>query len=416
MVEAAAKRAQLTTEGFLSMEARLPALQVLVERPIDRVRWTGSADIAVYGTTIPRNARRGIVRTELGFKPSGDTITVPLSTYAPYTYITVEPITINFGSDPEARRSASTKQKGKTITTPDKEPKFTPMLDPCDGVCDGGGGEPPPPPLGALLNSKFTWPYCVASVGLTASQDADADGIPDDCEFALAQAFRPMLAMNSGDEAPDMEPYWAVTKSYSSPYGSDIKIFYALSYYRDPGDFRFHLESHDGDSEFIVVGVRSGGSSQWALDYETLSAHWGTGSTWDETATYGYGSTEFPAEYRGRPRVWVSTNKHANYRSKDVCDNMLQDDCIWGFSDWTKYRDLDVQASANLGDVWDHYRGIMVFSGVMRDCFASRNPAMTGGPECYWHTDTQNYFAGWHGEQGQPKATAYGLMLSVYGF
>lgn len=423
VVEAAARATQMTPEAFAAMEERLPELQLLVERPVDRVRWTGGSDIAVYGTTVRRDDRRGVVPTEQGVRPNGDTVTIPISMYASYTYLTLEPMTISFGSDPERTRSGAPHQQRNTITSKNeefalaagKQATLSPSLTiiPCDSCIDSGGGGTPD---GILLNSLYTNTYCIGTAGqLSTAVDADLDGVRDECEFAFAQSFRPMLAMNSDDRAPEMEPYWAVTKTYGSSYGSTIKIYYALSYYRDPGDPRFSMEAHDGDSEFIIVGISTLGGSRWHLDYVTLSAHWGSGSTYDQTGTYGYASVEYPSEYRGRPRVWVSQDKHANYRSKSVCDGMIQDDCD-RLETWTIYRDVDVQQGANLGDVWDFYRGISPYYGALRGCFASRNPAMTGGTECYWYNYGQNYFAGWHGDQGQAKASSYAVTLQYYNF
>src|SRR5436305_14438440 len=113
----------------------------------------------------------------------------------------------------------------------------------------------------------------------------------------------------SNDAAPAMEPYYSV--AYRQPQGaglrypSVVKIFYALSYYRDPGSPAGSFDAHDGDSEFIIVGLHSPGGSYWKLDYETLSAHWGAGSA-DHTATYGTDVIEWGDIPNGRPRVWVS--------------------------------------------------------------------------------------------------------------
>jgi len=419
LLDAGASAAHMTPDAFLGFVKQLPDLQLVVERPIDRVRWTGGSDIAVYGTSMPRNTRSGI-STELGFRLNGDTISIPVSTYAPFTYVTLEPSRMRSGSDPEQARAGAAHQSRSSISTKDEEMRPSTMTSsrtivPCDDCTDPGGGTPD----GIALNSLYTNAYCIGTAGqFSASEDADIDGVRDNCEAALAQAFRPMLAMNNADAAPDMEPYWAVTKTYGSSYGSTLKIFYALSYYRDPGDPNFIVDAHDGDSEFIVVGVSSTGASRWHLDYETLSAHWGAGSSVDETATYGYASVEFPNEYRGRPRVWVSMNKHANYRSKSVCNSMPQDRCDNVF-EWTVYRDAEILSSANLGDVWDHYRDFtQAGAGRMRDCFTSRTPWMSdGGTECYWYpTAGQDFFAGWHGDHGQAKATAYNVMLSWWSF
>jgi hypothetical protein len=189
--------------------------------------------------------------------------------------------------------------------------------------------------------------------------DLDRDGLRDDCEYELAQAFRPLLAMSAADRAPSNEPYWSVTRQSTSfgPNVPPIKIIYALSYYRDPGDPLSSFHAHDGDSEFIIIEVHQttdpdlAGWSRWALDFVTFSAHWGEGAGVNHTSRYEYNSIEFPADYRGRPRVWVSLDKHANYRSKSLCASMWNDWCTHpAYPSGTIYRDVIVDPNANLGN------------------------------------------------------------------
>ena len=280
-----------------------------------------------------------------------------------------------------------------------------------DGGCGGGGGGPIIEPGGIVLPAFVDARYCAFIYD--ASDDLDHDGIRGDCESLLANVFRPMLARNNHDEAPEREPYYSVARV---PNSNKIKIMYALSYFRDPGDPSFVIEAHDGDSEFIIVTVHNTNDPRgnvWALDDETLSAHWGAGGGVEHTATYDYNSVEFPSDFRRRPRVWVSWNKHANYRSTAVCEAQWNDVCD-RFYTGTAYEDVDVVGSANLGNSFNTTPESI--QNQLVDCTSSRSPRYWGNfyQECFW--SNTSYFAGWKGDAGQAKAGPYRNMFAFYGF
>jgi hypothetical protein len=273
---------------------------------------------------------------------------------------------------------------------------------------------------GTRLASQYTPGYCFAwsswgATPLDASNDRDSDGIRDDCEFAIAWAFRPMLARNNADDAPGKEPYWSVTRIPGSVTG--VRIFYALSYYRDAGDPVDHYSSHNGDSEFIVIDVQNDMNpydyTLWEVNDATLSAHWGVADGLDGTETYGAGSLEYPEVYRGRPRVWVSWDKHANYPTKGACETSTWDACDT-LTTGTVYDDLEVRSDANLGNLHDVQSPTT--SRELMDCVSSRHPGTGGagyGIECYW--ESSSYFNGWQGTTAT-DATPYDVMLGFYGF
>jgi len=151
----------------------------------------------------------------------------------------------------------------------------------------------------------------------------------------------------------------------------------------------------------------------WALDQATISAHWGEGFSTDHTATYRGSDMEFPSEFRGRPRVWVSKNKHANYRTKGICDWMYHDYCDPSW-DGTTYEDVEVLPGANLGNMFD--MGSQRTNGVLLDPISSRNAAQYGytGVESFWYAP--EFFAGWKNLYGQALAGTYRLSLSFFQF
>lgn len=408
-----------TWRRFALALATLPPLQLWIERSGDRRRWAGGADVAVAAFAVRPKERAMSRASATGHRPFDVPRHWLVGEAPPGVYMVVEPVVWRLPRDPEAARLTWPRQPRTVVSSAEEELVAATACDPgepycCDVTmeqCDipGSGVESG----GTALPSGFTWSYCTS--GLTLSSDADGDQLRDDCEYRLAYAFRPMLAMNSSDDEPDNEPYFSVARqdqTASNP--ATIRIFYALSYFRDPGDPFFAIEAHDGDSEFIILEVHNTIDATWALDYVFLSAHWNAGSA-DNSARYHHTDVEYPSESRGRPRIWVSWNKHANYRSKAVCNDMWNDVCDNGATG-TMYRDVLVVSEANLGNYFAWYppRG----TSQLRNCVQSRSRWWNGlsGTECYWTATEQMGFAGWHGTHGQAVAGPYALSLSSYAF
>lgn len=427
----AAEALGLSVPDLLAFEQSLPAMTLVMERAVDRMQWTGTADVVVYGTAVRGRARVPVNGTLQGYNVSGRVVEVPLRSYAPFPYLAVVPAKLSLRPKKEGL-PRTVAPSGETISTSAEEVQML-TFDECaesgDPYCCPETaidceGEPSPGPEqgGTLLPAGIDHRNCFGWTGLypdvapvTSANDADQDGIRDDCEWQIAYAFRPMLARNNSDEAPEREPYYSVTRSSFGEVGT-VKIFYALSYYRDPGDPFFHMEAHDGDSEFIVVYVHNTADPRgtiWALDRATLSAHWGAGVNIDHTRTYSSHELEYPTEDRGRPRVWVSKNKHANYANKHDCDWVFNDHCdtTW---DGTAYEDVEVMQFANIGNMFDTSPART--NGVLRDYVTSRTPPLFGntGTERFWYD--QSYFAGWHSRQGQAIAGSYRTALSFFKF
>ena len=224
------------------------------------------------------------------------------------------------------------------------------------------------------------------------------------------------MARNSHEDAPDREPYWSVTRIPGSLTG--VRIFYALSYYRDAGDHSFGFTAHDGDTEFVIVEIQNNMDNSnyrlWEMNWITLSAHWNAGWDQDRTAKYAASDLGYPVTYRGRPRVWESWDKHANYRSKDVCNSSDFDVCTTDFTG-TVYDDLEVISSANLGNEYDRSPPY-TYNNVLSDCVFSRKPGFgLPGRECFWVSQARD-FLGWNTSHGQEGATEYYNMFYFYGF
>jgi hypothetical protein len=419
LLAATARHLGRSKESTVRLLDSLPPLELVLERMLDRLRWRGSPDIVVYGSTLPTRLRAPLAAVQVGFGVSGIAMEIPIWRPAPFPYLTIRPIETALTRRPEGSATS-----GSTISTLEQEqPELMSAAEECDPrieVCEeppsGGGGYENG---GVQLAPQFTHSYCFGlSVPLDATTDRDKDGLRDECEYQWATAFTPMLARNNQDEAPNREPYFSVTKypNPSASHPSTVKLFFAISYYRDPGDPRYHAEAHDGDSEFIILEIHNTNDprgSIWALDFATLSAHWNAGTNVDHTSTYAAGDLEYPSEMRGRPRIWVSWNKHANYRSKAVCDNMWNDDCDDLFSG-TAYEINYPQPGWNLGNYYD----VLDLDPSRRlvDCVSSRSIA-SPRQECYWtYTQPRDVFLGWHPDTGQAAAGPYHLSLSAFLF
>jgi len=404
----------------------LPALTLELDRALDRVAWKGTPDLVVYGSTLKPNARARQSPSTTGFTLDGTVVSVPLLEAGKNPYLAIAPTDVKFGSDPEAMRANAPRNSDRqTVATREEEwarekhgfgVSFTMLPPPCDPDCGSGGGASSD---GIALPNPYTAAYCFGWVSwgvapIDASNDTDNDGIRQDCEYQLAYQFRPQMARNSHEDAPDREPYWSVTRIPGTVTG--VRIFYALSYYRDGGDHTTGYTAHDGDSEFVTVDLENnmnpGNYRLWEVTSATLSAHWN--SSVDETAKYDASNLEYPVSYRGRPRVWESWDKHANYRSKDVCNTTNFDVCTTAFTG-TVYDDLEVLSTANLGNEYD--RTPFTRANILIDCVGSRNPSFgLTGFECYWSQTSSGFFLGWHPDTGQGDATSYFNMFYFYGF
>lgn len=269
--------------------------------------------------------------------------------------------------------------------------------------------------------------------------DDDRDNWDDGCEYELAQAFRPTMAWNLGGDCNiQNEPYyavhgytyengfWDVETQIVESFSNQPTVFYAIGYDEDCGTAG--LTSHIGDSEFVILKLA------WALDPDArgvagtpaeeaarwrrgkwfvyrafLAAHWNTGA--ESSGDYHGTDLEYRTEYRGRPRVWVATGKHGNYRSRAVCDagSYYSDTCD-GNSDLGL--SIEIVPSGNLGQFSSPLRGTFENPVVSRRFAAGQT--QYGGIEYFW--DTRRKFRGWTPGPSDLGATPYVVPLTAFRF
>jgi hypothetical protein len=267
----------------------------------------------------------------------------------------------------------------------------------CEAGCQVYTDDPNPDSVGVWMG-----PFTAASCYGGDWDDNDGDGIGDQCEWALAKRFAPIM-INDSAESDDVagDPYWA-----AGPDGdSSLVIAYLPAYYADLGCYTAAPactfgDAHNGDSE--AIGIRivwHSGSEHWVVTNAALSAHHGYNSF--SGSPYATG-LEYPAELGGPFKVHVSWGKHANYATRSTCNSGFpytnEDYCSNGNS----YGDtLYVETDRNLGSAGTYLKNC-VYSTILFDDYQ----------ECFW---TGSYFAGWNGPNGS-HSSAYVDRLSYFGF
>lgn len=399
LLTAAAKASGVSPTKLLGTLSSLRGrLEFSVPRSTDQFRWRGTADIIVLGTTRnPGDFSRSTAYAD-GYDVYGNKQSVYLRGPGRLPYLALHPAIHDFGSDPEVVRQRAPRRLGKNI---DGSGVVSPNLVPCGpDECGNGGGSPTVGP-GYVMPHGMTYAQCVNS--------PNAALVDPVCRADLAWAFRPRLLIQQDEPCPVRDPYWSVV-----PYGDGktIQIFYAISWWNDCGNRSGTADSHDGDSEFILVRVTTRGPEgqpqAWYLTSVFLTAHLdvlGFDSSWNGTPP----SIQFRSgEDLLRPKVYVAYGKHGNYRDVGSCERGARgfDNCSWWMDD----------GSTEFGGTMTYgYGSDLGYHGAqMRDCVTSR--LSRPGTECYW-TPYPNYasgtFSGWTGNPS--GSTPYSEFLYSYG-
>lgn len=419
--EAAASALGMPRERFLLLLESLPTLEILVPLPFDRVTWTGAANIVVVGFagTLREAAPQGFLT---GYDANGDAVAVPIAQQVDYPFMFIRPSMINFGAHPEEVRKQAPSQSRNTISTRQIERRIRfredeqeqvssfniqPSCDPdqeeqCSGSGSGGGST-------GGYELTYDWQECTATFegdlspdtpGGWYDNDLDDDGLVDDCEYAVAHAFRPEMVVWS-DPLEDItrEEYWTVAPGYDPEH---LRIFYLFGYHQDVGD---ELGTdHYGDSEFIIVAAESlSGTDHWRLSTAYYSAHWDTATNSGET--HYADELQYADVVYGRPVTWVAEKKHANYRNRDDCGAGANwtDECN---ANDTRV-DFHVYQNANIGHSgetrwYDEPAGTtLIDRAESRDGYPGVEYFWTGAEFCGWYSGVEDCAGGyqnslWH--------------------
>jgi hypothetical protein len=200
-----------------------------------------------------------------------------------------------------------------------------------------------------------------------------------------------------------------------------VRIAYLPAYYRDCGwsgparAMRLgRTDAHDGDSELIVLELSpDSAAGGWEVVAVFLSAHCGgrAGGQCRWFRGRELGAFEWTAgPLRSAPRVWVSTGKHAHYRTRGECErgHWLQEGCE---SRSVAYRFPMVSPAQNIGS-----RAHPTGEGA--GCVATEAlPLGTAGAapkavECMWNEWLP--FRGWQAERDGDAPTPYARLLRTH--
>jgi len=443
-------------------------LEISIPSAKDRMFWDAENAVVIEGTalTVPERRAAEVRMTGVEDRTSAAAYTFEgaqlrngLATYRNYAMVYVSPSEFGFGVNPEARRATARRANRRNVSSVDEEinlvrgrgesslrahpdsgdsrsspaPSFLIVCPPDDPTnpCNGGGGGPPPPPppprpMGVKLPSGRTFYDCYHPQWWTPPgtppADGDGDGVLDSCEAELAIAFSPQIVLDTYDCELRRQPAFAVRYKVSPDWGPVIQIFYAMSWMFDCGPGG----NHRGDSEWIIEEVGPSNlvspSGPWALKYATLSAHWGEPGWIDNTAGYAAANLEDAqgSPGFGPPRIWISKGKHANYRTRAVCNGYMlgfQDscsapigvNCVMFFDcPYPTYFGLGLTAAKNLGS-----QQVPFIGGPNSPVYDNIIPSSRY--EFYW---TVAPFCGWVANNGStPECSGtYGYALHVYGY
>lgn len=440
----------ISFEALLGLLETLPELELIVPRATDRVSWKGREPLIVMGTALPFMQRlKNGEFVETAYRSGGEPIATDVFFSPPGVLVVIQPAERTYPPDVEARRLSAGHQNRSTITTAKDERaeqrrrgresvaaernfQGGSLLRLVQNTCSPEGGDPyccdpsmdycPEPPQeggmflgggGALLPESDSYMRCMGnSVALDGSNDRDNNGILDDCEEDIALALRPIMNFGEYEDCGAHDPYWSISRHPDRP--NHVQIFYALSYLEDCGTWP--LDHHHGDSEFVIIEAMGYGGENsvnpvvWGAVNVTFSAHFDGPLGSDATATYAAYDLEFPA--RPNVRVWVSEDKHANYRSKAVCDSgpngWHTDDCLGDYIGGL----LTIPSGRNLGNFFN----VPVPRNPLTRFITDTHSSYPGrsGVENYWDGSE---FSGWMpAGSREPSATRYNKMLEIYGF
>jgi hypothetical protein len=249
--------------------------------------------------------------------------------------------------------------------------------------------------------------------------DIDQDLLADDCELWLAIKFRPKMIYDRADDVR-RESYWAA-KPVKTGF---VRVFYALGYYFDlgtvplaqcklstVGELIAECSGHHGDSEHIILDLR----------YNTTTKHWylagGKLSRHEDYITLTAGSAgyttmvSYPDKVGGYPQIFVARQKHANYPSRQSCNDgggapwpLIE---LFPFDDCSPNDQVffpDVIASRNLGR----------YTHRLLDRVASTYSFYQDPPR-YEYMWSSGYFYGWQLDH-TTHAKGYGELLLAQGF
>jgi hypothetical protein len=160
---AGAQTLGIPVDHYLELLKGMPQLQLSIPRSLDRVTWSGAADIVVFATTSTLAERVAVPSPERGYTVHGEAVQIDVWAHPTFPFLAITPSERSFGADAEAVRAAAPKHARATVSTRAEEiaaitvdaenggggAMFHIQPDPCE--LDNTCGPPPPAKKGELI-------------------------------------------------------------------------------------------------------------------------------------------------------------------------------------------------------------------------------------------------------------------------
>lgn len=216
--------------------------------------------------------------------------------------------------------------------------------------------------------------------------DRDGDGLKDELEYKLADAFKPKLVFDSAEA--NRQSFEPVTLFQVRPSGcigqgcplrngaesSTIKIVYALLFQRDGGYGPSSScgNAHNGDNQGVTVVLETF-DGRYIWDVKVLNGHWEDPPS---HIVLGDPTSGAWAQFEGtHPIVFLSAHKHHQYFNT----SLDEEDSV--YSDWGCNDDVNGQGAQILPSLRGEVCRDMGISGGVHKVGCQVMPYNVGEPE-----------------------------------
>jgi len=173
-----------------------------------------------------------------------------------------------------------------------------------------------------------------SSIPIRGGTDLDSDGLNDHWEREAMRQLNPYFRLDENEDwifirdRHSAANFCRVAPYRTAEYPTFVIFSYVVAWARDYGTATSGFNSHNGDTERVVMAWRILDERTLQLEQVFFSAHEGTGY-WDYSQAVGADDLVF---YDSRVVVYVSHGKHANYRSRTKCESVrkFDEDCGGG--------------------------------------------------------------------------------------
>ncbi len=231
---------------------------------------------------------------------------------------------------------ASLVPAGDAGVVEDAEDAAAPGKDAGLSLEDAAVDPPPPPPFegSELIDGRLALrTQLTAACTRDGCEDLDADGLADDWEVLVLEAFRPRLRLAEGEpflSDPDARLLQIARVFPVSFEPLRVRALIAIGWHRDYGSTCGGISAHAGDPERVAVeleAIDGGGPGDVTLARAYTAAHEHTAAD----ASHLFGADELDQiEYDGEPRwvIYAALRKHGSFASIERCEGASRVPCL----------------------------------------------------------------------------------------